>query len=586
MSRIIFKFTFFISLFSNAQAPQGINYQAVIRNSNGTTVNNSIIGLRLNILQGSATGAVEYSETYNVTTSNIGLVNVVLGQGNVISGTFGSINWSSGPYFLEIAVDVNGGTNFTLMGTQQMMSVPYALYAENSGTPGPQGPAGANGINGQNGLSAYQSWLALGNTGTEANFIASLTGPQGAQGIQGSTGPQGPSGLLINGSAAGNTPYWNGSQWVINGTNFFNNGGSIGVGTTTPNPSAILEVNSTTHGMLAPRMTTQQRNAIINPADGLIIFNTSSGCLNYFYNNTWFKLCGLEPVAPATPLFISFNPVSPSNSSTTPTILLNSTVGNTIELYANGTCSGLPVASGVAGPGSTVSIPVSVSSNSTTVFTAKATDTEANVSSCSTVFTYTHDNIPPNLVTIASSTPVSPSSVSTSPTLNITGGEPGSTVKIYKTSNCTGAVAATGVIGAGGTASIPVVVTSNAITQLTATATDAAGNVSACSNVFSYTHDNIPPATPVIVSSTPASPGNSMTPTLNLTGSAFANFSIYSNGSGTGIPIASGTFNASGLASIAVAVTANATTTLTAKSSDTAGNVSAVSTSFFYTHVP
>ncbi|MFO0496108.1 MAG: hypothetical protein ACK50Y_11295, partial [Flavobacteriia bacterium] len=178
MRTIILYFTLFLSLFSNAQAPPGINYQAVIRNTDGTTVNNAPVGLRLNILQGTADGTVEYSETFSVTTSNIGLVNIVLGQGNVLSGTFNSINWGAGPYFLQIDADASGGTNYNLMGTQQMMSVPYALYAENSGTPGPQGPAGndgTNGINGQNGLSAYQSWLALGNIGTEADFVASLT---------------------------------------------------------------------------------------------------------------------------------------------------------------------------------------------------------------------------------------------------------------------------------------------------------------------------------------------------------------------------------------------------------------------------
>jgi hypothetical protein len=595
MKRVILCLALLVSYFSNAQVPKGINYQAVIRNINGTIVNNSLVGLRMRIIQGASTGAPIYVESFTETTSNIGLVNVVLGQGTVIAGSFSTIDWSSGPYFLEIAADANGGTNYTVMGTQQMMSVPYALYAENSATPGPQGatgpqgPAGLDGANGQNGLSAYQSWLALGNMGTEADFIASLTGPQGIQGVTGSvgpTGPQGPSGLLVNGSVAGNTPYWNGTQWVINGANFFNNGGSIGIGTTIPNSSAILDINSSTQGMLAPRMTTQQRNSIINPVDGLIIFNTSSGCLNYYYSNTWFKLCGLEPVAPAAPQFISSNPVSPSNSSTSPTILLNSSEGNTIELYANGTCSGLPVASGIVGLGGTISIPVSVSENSTTVFSAKATDTEANVSSCSTVFAYTHDIIPPTSITISSSTPVSPSSVSTSPTINLTGGEPGSTVKIYKTSNCSGIVAATGIIGAGGTASIPVVVSANSTTQLTATTTDAAGNVSNCSNVFSYTHDNIPPSTPVIVSSNPASPSNTLTPTLNLSGSAFATFSIYSNGSGTGIPIATGTFNASGLASIVVSVISNSTTTFTAKSTDSAGNLSALSSSFFYTHVP
>lgn len=117
----------------NAQAPQGINYQAVIRNPNGSTVNNSGVGLQMRILQGSAAGTAVYVETFSETTSNIGLVNVVVGQGTVVAGNFSMIDWGNGPYFLEVGADANGGTSYTVMGTQQMMSVPYALYAENSG---------------------------------------------------------------------------------------------------------------------------------------------------------------------------------------------------------------------------------------------------------------------------------------------------------------------------------------------------------------------------------------------------------------------------------------------------------------------
>jgi hypothetical protein len=253
MKRLISCIALFVSFISNAQVPQGINYQAVIRNTSGATVNNTAVGLRLNILQGSATGTVVYSESFSETTSNIGLVNVVLGQGNVLSGTFSSINWGSGSYFLEIAADANGGTNYSVMGTQQMMSVPYALYAENSATPGPQGPAGiqgpqgatgpqgpagADGTNGQNGLSAYQSWLALGNIGTEADFIASLTGPQGVQGIQGPAGIQGPQG--IPGAGIPQTLTQTGSTVTLS-----DGGGTININDADSNPTNEIELPST-----------------------------------------------------------------------------------------------------------------------------------------------------------------------------------------------------------------------------------------------------------------------------------------------------------------------------------------------------
>ncbi|NDB36338.1 MAG: hypothetical protein EB023_13595, partial [Flavobacteriia bacterium] len=120
----------------------------------------------------------------------------------------------------------------------------------------------------------------------------SLVGAQGATGATGLTGPQGPSGFLTSGSVAGNTPYWNGSQWVVNGTNFYNNGFNLGIGTTSPHASALTDMTSTTQGFLPPRMSTVQRNAIASPALGLVIFNTTTNCLNFFAGNGWNEACG------------------------------------------------------------------------------------------------------------------------------------------------------------------------------------------------------------------------------------------------------------------------------------------------------
>ncbi|MDG0972652.1 MAG: hypothetical protein P8O07_00695 [Crocinitomicaceae bacterium] len=186
-----------ISAATFAQAPQGVNYQAVIRDNVGAVLTNQAVGLKVAILQSSPSGSAVYEESFTPTTSQFGLVNVVIGQGTIISGDFATIDWSAGPYFAEISADETGGTSYSILGTQQLMSVPYALYAENSGTPGPQGatgPAGTNGTNGTNGESAYDTWITLGNTGTEADFINSLTGPQGPTGATGAIGPQGATG--------------------------------------------------------------------------------------------------------------------------------------------------------------------------------------------------------------------------------------------------------------------------------------------------------------------------------------------------------------------------------------------------------
>ena len=126
MKRILFGFFFqFVLITLFAQVPQGINYQAVIRDSSGKPIANTEIDLKIAILQTSSTGIEVYEESFSPTTSQFGLINVIIGQGTAITSTFSSIDWSSGPYFIEVSADVDGGTNYEIVGTQQMMSVPY-----------------------------------------------------------------------------------------------------------------------------------------------------------------------------------------------------------------------------------------------------------------------------------------------------------------------------------------------------------------------------------------------------------------------------------------------------------------------------
>jgi hypothetical protein len=124
--------TFSISTFG--QSPDGFNYQAVIRNASNAIVSNQAVGLRMTLQQGTIGGATVYSETFAVITNTNGLVNVQIGSGSVLSGTFTTIDWANGPYFIETAVDATGGANYVVMGTSQLMSVPYALYAKTSGS--------------------------------------------------------------------------------------------------------------------------------------------------------------------------------------------------------------------------------------------------------------------------------------------------------------------------------------------------------------------------------------------------------------------------------------------------------------------
>ncbi|MFN8278306.1 MAG: hypothetical protein U0T84_12560 [Chitinophagales bacterium] len=115
---------------SFAQIPQAINYQAVVRDNSGSIMPNKAVALKLTIRQGNSSGNAIYQERHAVTSNQLGMVNLAIGRGAALSGTFANIDWSLAPFFLEVALDVNGGTNYVVMGTQELISVPYALYAK------------------------------------------------------------------------------------------------------------------------------------------------------------------------------------------------------------------------------------------------------------------------------------------------------------------------------------------------------------------------------------------------------------------------------------------------------------------------
>ena len=115
---------------SFAQAPQGIYYQAVVRNASGNLVQSLPVSFRFTIHNNTPAGTVVYQQTDTVVTDQMGLITVVLGGGgSIIQGNFSQINWATGSKFLETELDPTGGVSYTNMGTTQMLSVPYALYA-------------------------------------------------------------------------------------------------------------------------------------------------------------------------------------------------------------------------------------------------------------------------------------------------------------------------------------------------------------------------------------------------------------------------------------------------------------------------
>ena len=116
-----------------AQAPQGFNYQATVRNSAGDLVVSTNVYFKFNVIQDSQTADPIFTETHEILTDDLGQVNLIIGQGTANTGVFSELDWSLGSYYLGIQLSIDGPNDYVAMGTTQLLSVPYALYAANSG---------------------------------------------------------------------------------------------------------------------------------------------------------------------------------------------------------------------------------------------------------------------------------------------------------------------------------------------------------------------------------------------------------------------------------------------------------------------
>jgi hypothetical protein len=217
-----------------AQSPEKMSYQAVVRNGSNALLTTQPVGMQISILQGGATGTAVYVETQTPTTNANGLVSLEIGSGTVVSGDFTTIDWANDTYFIKTETDPTGGTTYTITGTSQLMSVPYALHA---------------------------------------NTADSVTNDQVNDADADPTNEiQNVSDVLIAGNDAG--------------ANDLVNLGQLAVGTSTPSASAAIEVNSTSSAILLSRMSTAQRDAIATPEVGMIIFNTDSEKFQGLASNT------------------------------------------------------------------------------------------------------------------------------------------------------------------------------------------------------------------------------------------------------------------------------------------------------------
>lgn len=380
-----------------SQSPKKMSYQAVIRNASNVLVTSTAVGMQISILQGSASGNSVYTETQTPTTNANGLVSLEIGTG---AGTddFSAINWANGSYFIKTETDPTGGTSYSITGTSQLMSVPYALHAttaENiandlvddadadatneiqalrisndtiylsnggfvklpiNGTELPTG--GTNGQVLNTDGSGNYSWInqdtELPTGGTNSQVLNTDGSGNYSWVNQTNDTKLDSTGIAALGYVAG--PYLSGSDKQIT----FNDEDNVGtdvdlvydkttnrmaIGTSTISNNSALEINSTSGGLMLPRMTTAQRDAISDPKVGLMIFNTDSGDFQGYagFNNgidlTIDDSTFLGNLSLAGQSFTAI-----SNGLWTEIILdFNTGVTGTLNIYAGNTVTGTPI---------------------------------------------------------------------------------------------------------------------------------------------------------------------------------------------------------------------------------------------------
>jgi hypothetical protein len=213
-----------------AQAPESFSYQAVVRDASGLIIANQAVSFRISILQESASGTEVYAETHAYTTDAFGLANLKIGQGSPIIGTFSTIDWGNNTHFIKVAFDPDGGSNFMVMGTSQLLSVPYAIHAR-----------------------TVEIDEVMDDDADATNELQSLS-------VSGNnlTISQGNTVSLPNG---GNT------LWIPNGDNISYSSGNVGIGTDTPYAKlAVVDLGSDNYDAIYGETDSHEARAVFGLA--------------------------------------------------------------------------------------------------------------------------------------------------------------------------------------------------------------------------------------------------------------------------------------------------------------------------------
>lgn len=301
-----------------------------------------------------ADGNLEYQEQVQVTTDVFGMVNLLIGTNTQTGGyasDFANVQWTADAKFLVVNIDIKGAcSDFEELSNQPFTYVPFAYYSPASEVPGPEGPQGPPGATGPAGAQGPQGEPgpagadgqdgAVGATGPlgpagpqgpqgiqgpagvdgqdGAIGPQGPAGPQGPQGIQGppgvdgidgavgATGPSGPAGpagpqgvagadgqdgMLPDGTNVGDTAYWDGTEWVVSSNHLYNDGSNVMIGTDQVDNSSALTVAASDKGILIPKLTQAQRDAIANPSTALLIFQTDQTPGFYYFDGVeWVGL--------------------------------------------------------------------------------------------------------------------------------------------------------------------------------------------------------------------------------------------------------------------------------------------------------
>jgi len=311
-----------LTISATGQTPQSFSYQAVAHDAAGNALASKTVGLQLTILDGSATGTVVYTETFNPVTNNQGLFTVAVGAGTPVTGSFATINWATGSKYLKTELDPAGGKNYTVSGTSELLSVPYALFA--ASTPGGTTGSGPWTTSGNNISNSNSGGVGIG---TGSNTVANDLQIGDAPSFSGNYLAMG------NGTQATSFAFESGTTTWYTNNNFalmpvFSGTGNVGIGTLSP--LNTLQIGN-------PPGFSGNQLAIGNGTQGTSFGLTSSAV-------TWFSNVpfALMPAGGSGTVGIG---VVPSATATSKLTIAVNTNGNGI-LVLNGARVALEAASG------------------------------------------------------------------------------------------------------------------------------------------------------------------------------------------------------------------------------------------------